>query len=83
MRDLRVLLSHPIATSGGVERAKKGRTVMYRISVIECCRTFYFFLDKRGVVPRRFVKGPDRRGSQVVTSSIKDHIEGEVQDPYE
>jgi hypothetical protein len=57
--------------------------VMYRISVIGCCRTFYFFVNRMGVVPRCFVKGPDRRGPQVVTSSIKDHIEVEVRDPYE
>jgi hypothetical protein len=56
---------------------------MYRISVIKCCRIFHFFVDRRGVVPRRFVKGPDRRGPQVVTSSIKDHIKGEIRDPYE
>jgi hypothetical protein len=56
---------------------------MYRINVIGCCRIFYFFLDKMGVVPRRFVKGPDRWGPRVVTSSVKDHIEGEVRDPYE
>jgi hypothetical protein len=45
---------------------------MHRISVIRYCRTFYFFVDRRGVVPRCFIKGPDGRGPQVVTSSIKD-----------
>jgi hypothetical protein len=48
-----------------------------------CCRIFYFFLDERGVVLRHFVESPDRRGPQVVISSIKGHIESEIRDPYE
>jgi hypothetical protein len=56
---------------------------MYRINVIGCCKIFYFSLDKMGVVPGSFVKGPDRWGPQIITSSVKDHIKGEVRDPYE